>query len=195
MIKSLYGSGGGFQNRVGTGLHYGVWESILSCGSVIDKAGIPFPTSFCSKVGDGSEGKFWTDDWASPGVFFKDKYLRLFALKTNPLSSLKDGWLLSCGVGAGNWFWCTTLRGRTMDFFECLSQDMVGVNLVPGSKDGWRWLLDGNEVFTVSNLASLIDNKLLATHGLVDTFKWNNWLPKKINVCFWSRSINPLPFL
>lgn len=49
--------------------------------------------------------------------------------------------------------------------------------------DQWYWTLDQIGVFSVKTSSSLVQNKILDEVDGVPRFKWNSWVPGKINMC------------
>lgn len=47
----------------------------------------------------------------------------------------------------------------------------------------------------MKKLSQLIDDKVLYSTDNGKHFEWNNWVPKKVNVCVWRASLNRLPTL
>lgn len=47
--------------------------------------------------------------------------------------------------------------------------------------------------FTVKMLSSLVQNRLSESDRNSSIFKWNKWIPKKVNLCVWRDSFNRLP--
>ncbi|PWA47938.1 hypothetical protein CTI12_AA491590 [Artemisia annua] len=121
------------------------------------------------------------------------------------------------GIWVGNWGWCSSPRGRTLDEVGELSrlignlvlspeqQDgwrwklnpnvgelsrLIG-NLVlsPEQQDGWRWKLNPNGKFTVNNLSKLIDVAILGSNVMSCKVDWNRFVPRKVNIFIW-RAVN-----
>ncbi|PWA54547.1 Lipase, GDSL [Artemisia annua] len=63
------------------------------------------------------------------------------------------------------------------------------------TSDGWRWLLDSYNSFSVKQISRLIDDVTLGNIGNGKTHDWNPVLPKKINVFVWRLALNRLPLL
>ncbi|PWA49779.1 Leucine-rich repeat-containing protein [Artemisia annua] len=58
-----------------------------------------------------------------------------------------------------------------------------------GTDDGWKWILDITNGFSVIQLSFLIDDNLLSSN-LSEKFEWNTWIPRKI--LSWC-DVNPPP--
>ncbi|GJZ46913.1 cysteine-rich receptor-like protein kinase [Tanacetum coccineum] len=87
-------------------------------------------------------------------------------------SMLNDVW-------GGNWEWCSSPRGRTLDEVSELSRLIGNLVLTSEQQDGCRWNLDPNGKFTVNNLSKLIDIAILGSNVMSYKVDWNRFVPKK----------------
>ncbi|GJZ27997.1 putative RNA-directed DNA polymerase [Tanacetum coccineum] len=188
LISSLYGPHGGF-NLVGSRLQKGVWQNILNVGGAIDALGISFRHSFKRKVGSGSQIRFWTKNWSDDGPCFKEKFPRLYALESNKNCFLQDRWVFLNGEWRSNWEWRIQPRGRAEGDMINLENLLNGLALESDVSDGWRWSLNHNKGFSMNHLSKMIDSSILSLGCLGRVFKWNNWVPRKVNIFNW-RAIN-----
>lgn len=56
------------------------------------------------------------------------------------------------------------------------------------------WDGDSSGAFTVKRLAAMIQTKILSETKVITPFKWNSWLPIKVNIRVWRIHLNRLPF-
>ncbi|GJR26972.1 RNA-directed DNA polymerase, eukaryota, reverse transcriptase zinc-binding domain protein [Tanacetum coccineum] len=97
--------------------------------------------------------------------------------------------MLMNGVWGGNWEWCSSPRGRTLDEVSELSRLIGTLILTSEQQDGWRWKLNPNGKFTVNNLSKLIDIAILGSNVMSYKVDWNWFVLKKVNICIW-RAVN-----
>ncbi|PWA49567.1 hypothetical protein CTI12_AA304420 [Artemisia annua] len=130
--------------RLRRGLHKSVWENIISSGLIIDNIGVPFRTSFLRDVKSGGETSFWNDIWAECGQTLSSCFPRLYALESNKHCRVNERWGVMHGIWGGNWEWCSSPRGRTLDEVGELSRLIGNLVLSSEQQDGWRWNLNPN---------------------------------------------------
>ena len=85
------------------------------------------------------------------------------------------------GIWGGNWEWCSSPRGRTLDEVSELYHLIGNLVLSSEQQDGWRWNPNGK--FTVNNLSKLIDVAILGSNVMSYKVDWNRFVPKKVNIC------------
>ncbi|GJV63851.1 RNA-directed DNA polymerase, eukaryota, reverse transcriptase zinc-binding domain protein [Tanacetum coccineum] len=189
VISVFYGVDGGFSSRIGSGLHKSIWENVISSGVAIDTIGVPFRLSFLRDVKSGGETSFWNDIWTHSGQTLSSCFPRLYALESNKHCRVNERWTMLNGVWGGNWEWCSSPRGRTLDEVSELSRLIGNLVLTSEQQDGWRWKLNPNGKFTVNNLSKLIDIAILGSNVMSYKVDWNRFVPKKVNICIW-RAVN-----
>ena len=59
-------------------------------------------------------------------------------------------------------------------------------------RDKWFWSYDECGSFKVKILSKVLENNLLGCNSLGFHHKWNNWIPRKVNVMVWKASLNRL---
>ncbi|PWA61099.1 ribonuclease H protein [Artemisia annua] len=146
----------------GRGLKSSVWGNIRSVGAAIDSLEIPFNNSFVRKVGCGDNSYFWCDKWVNSGLPLMVQFPRLYALERSKDCLIKDRWCLENDIWKGNWDWRASPRGRASSELQSLSSLLDGFVLRPQARDGWRWALSNDGLFTVKHLSSIIDSAYLA---------------------------------
>ncbi|GJZ89143.1 RNA-directed DNA polymerase, eukaryota, reverse transcriptase zinc-binding domain protein [Tanacetum coccineum] len=94
VILVFYGVDSSFSSRIGSGLHKGIWENVISFGVAIDTIGVPFRLSFLMGVKSGGETSFWNDIWTHSGQTTLDEVSGLSRLIGNLVlsSEQQDGW-------------------------------------------------------------------------------------------------------
>lgn len=195
VIIELYGSNGGFDGNVGSGLKQGVWKSILANCKAIDNIGISFSNSFMKKLGDGSNTNFWDDIWCEAGRHLMDLFPRLYALESKKDCKVSERWVFSNGMWGGIWAWRSPPRGRSSSDLQSLTSILGNFSLNAGTNDSWRWVLDHSGSFSVKQLSKIIQEKMFEQISLGKHHNWNSWVPKKVNICVWRASIDRLPTL
>ncbi|GJU56164.1 RNA-directed DNA polymerase, eukaryota, reverse transcriptase zinc-binding domain protein [Tanacetum coccineum] len=60
---------------------------------------------------------------------------------------------------------------------------------------GWKWTLSSGKDFTVKSLSHMVDSILLEPYHSEQKFKWNSWVPRKINILAWRAFNDRLPLL
>ncbi|GKA50560.1 hypothetical protein Tco_0743633 [Tanacetum coccineum] len=113
----------------------------------------------------------------------------LYALESNKHCRVNERWTMLNGVWGGNWEWCSSPRGRTLDEVSELSRLIGTLVLTSEQQDGWRWKLNPNGKFTVNNLSKLIDIAILGSNVMSYKVDWNQFVLKKVNICIW-RAVN-----
>ncbi|GKE78629.1 hypothetical protein Tco_1544749, partial [Tanacetum coccineum] len=91
-------------------------------------------------------------------------FLRLYAFESNKHCRVNERRAVLNGVLGGNWEWCSSPHGRTLDEVSelfCLIGNLV---LSSEQQDGWRWKLNPNVKFVVNNLSKLIDIAILGSN-------------------------------
>ncbi|PWA41259.1 RNA-directed DNA polymerase, eukaryota, Reverse transcriptase zinc-binding domain protein [Artemisia annua] len=84
-------------------------------------------------------------------------------------------------------------RSRSPSELQDLSALLSGLCLLEGTDDGWRWLLNPGNSFSVKCISRLIDDATLGNIGNVRPMIGTLFLPKKINLFVWRLALNRLP--
>ncbi|GJZ74415.1 RNA-directed DNA polymerase, eukaryota [Tanacetum coccineum] len=162
----------------------GVWPRIVgSINSMHEKNHIPL-SSMKRQVNNGSYTKFWYDSWAG-STPLKSLFPRLFHLAVNKDCLVRDYW---------NNGWCLNWirnisSGPNVSHLHTL-QNILSTITLNDSKDVWTWSVGGS-TFTVKSARYRIDQGFLPDHGHVT--RWNNLIPKKINIFIWRALRDRLP--
>ncbi|GKC55847.1 RNA-directed DNA polymerase, eukaryota, reverse transcriptase zinc-binding domain protein [Tanacetum coccineum] len=83
-------------------------------------------------------------------------------------------------------------KGRALDDLNTLSSQLGNVKFSSYGSDKWSWSYDSSGSFEVKILSKVLENNLLGDNGLSFHHKWNNWIPRKVNVMVWKASFNRL---
>ncbi|GKC76797.1 hypothetical protein Tco_1127571 [Tanacetum coccineum] len=110
---------------------------------------------------------------------------RLYGLESNKHCRVNERCSMLNDVWGGNWEWCSSPRGRTLDEVSELSRLIGNLVLTSEQQDGCRWNLDPNGKFTVNNLSKLIDIVILGSNVMSYKVDWNRFVPKKVNIFIW----------
>nr|GEX99355.1 RNA-directed DNA polymerase, eukaryota [Tanacetum cinerariifolium] len=163
-----------------------IWCSILHEMQVLISKGFDF-VSYCKKrVGDGHNTLFWYDSWVFDQPL-RVRFPRLFALETDKESTVASK-LGSSSVDA-------SLQRSVRDGVE--RQQWDDLNSVSGSvtlsasKDRWICDLNGDGVFRVKEVRTILDDIFLPS--AVDATRWVKYIHIKINVFAWRARLDRLP--
>nr|GEV23680.1 RNA-directed DNA polymerase, eukaryota [Tanacetum cinerariifolium] len=181
VIQALYGAS--FE------LHpvnqYSIWCSILHEMQVLISKGFNFVSHCKKRVRDGHNTRFLYDSW----VFDQPLRVRfpcLFALETDKESTVASK-LGSSSVDA-------SFRRSVRDGVERQQWDdlnsVSGFVTLSASKDRWICNLNGDGVFRVKELHTILDDIFLPS--AVDATRWVKYIPIKINVFAWRARLDRL---
>ncbi|PWA80185.1 RNA-directed DNA polymerase, eukaryota, Reverse transcriptase zinc-binding domain protein [Artemisia annua] len=159
----------------------------------MNNMGISLNSLILRKISNGRNTSFWSDCWIDVHGPLKIRFPRLYALETCKTCSVADRWVSENGVWLGKWSWRRQPSGRATDELSCLSSLISGFVLNFTRDDSWTWSLEASGDFTVRSLSNIIQKRLLAIEDSSLSFRWNSWVPRKINVCAWRVSLNRLP--
>nr|GEZ51778.1 RNA-directed DNA polymerase, eukaryota [Tanacetum cinerariifolium] len=140
----------------------------------------------CKKhVGDGHNTRFWYDSLVFDQPL-RVRFSRLFALETDKESTVSSK-LGSSSVDA-------SFRRSVRDGVE--RQQWDDLNSVSGSvtlsafKDRWIYDLNGDGVFRVKDVRTILDRIFLPSAA--DATRWVKYIPNKINVFAWRARLDRL---
>nr|GEV56436.1 RNA-directed DNA polymerase, eukaryota [Tanacetum cinerariifolium] len=153
---------------------------------VLISKGFDFVSHCKKRVGDGHNTQFWYDSWVFDQPHLV-RFPRLFALETVKESTVASK-LGSSSVDA-------FFRRSVHDGVE--RQQWDDLNSVSGSvtlsvsKDSWIYDLNGDGVFRVKEVRTILDEIFLPS--AVDATRWVKYIPIKINVFAWRARLDRLP--
>ncbi|PWA78063.1 RNA-directed DNA polymerase, eukaryota, Reverse transcriptase zinc-binding domain protein [Artemisia annua] len=92
-----------------------------------------------------------------------------------------------------NWNWRRHPTGRALGDLSSLNFLINGLVLDSSNDDKWTWALEDSGQFSVKSLCKAIHNKLFVREAESPSFRWNSWVPRKVNICAWRVALNRLP--
>nr|GEV72734.1 hypothetical protein [Tanacetum cinerariifolium] len=152
-----------------------IWCSILREMQVLISKGFDFVSHCKKRVGDGHNTRFWYDSWVFDQPL-RVRFPHLFALEKDKESTVASK-LGSSSVDA-------SFRRSVRDRVE--RQQWDDLNSVSGSvtlsasKDRWICDLNGDGVFRVKEVRSILDDIFLPSAA--DATRWSSYLPNVAHV-------------
>ncbi|PWA97953.1 RNA-directed DNA polymerase, eukaryota, Reverse transcriptase zinc-binding domain protein [Artemisia annua] len=142
----------------------GCWKSLVTSIEQMQINGKQASWFFKGIMGNGEALRFWKDRWFGDKILM-DRWPALFAMETNKNCRIID-------------------RFRVLGSSACLASGW-------GNKDDWCWDEEGNRIFTVANVKRWLreDRNDSRNH----LFKWESWVPLRINIHMWRTEMNRLP--
>ncbi|GJS46496.1 hypothetical protein Tco_0596617 [Tanacetum coccineum] len=171
VIKEFYGIDGGFGSSSCSYSNTGVWLDIIKAIKSIEVH----------------------EPWCGDGSVLKVKFPRLYALKVDKDCKVRDRAHMVNETGVGNWSWRIPHRGRALDDLSALSSRLNNTIFFFNDCDRWCWSYDDSGSFKVKVLSKVLGNNVIGGHSLGFHHKWNDWIPRKVNVMVWKASLNRLP--
>ncbi|GKD03683.1 hypothetical protein Tco_1178657 [Tanacetum coccineum] len=193
VIKEFYGECGGFGSLARSRGPNGIWCDIIKAVEDIERIDPSFKRSFHIKVSNGANVSFWKDPWCENGTRLMDLFPRLYALDSFQDCKIVDRWHLADGSWCGKWDWIRPPRGRAIGDVINLVSTIGNLSLSSDSTDRWSWSKDASGIYKVSTLSNTFQSISLADCNLGVHHKWNSWIPRKVNICVWTGSLNRLP--
>ncbi|XP_071728879.1 uncharacterized protein [Rutidosis leptorrhynchoides] len=133
-------------------------------------------SSFSKVIGNGSSTNFWKDHWLGDFAL-EDKFKRLVRLESNMEATVRNR--------LGIWEWIREPRGRALGELSELNALFQDVILIHDKPDTWKWVLNGNGVFSTKKLTELINEKnILVGPSNFETIR-NNLVPSKVEIFVW----------
>nr|GEY62627.1 RNA-directed DNA polymerase, eukaryota [Tanacetum cinerariifolium] len=151
-----------------------IWCSILREMQVLISKGFDFVFLCKKRVGDGHNTRFWYDSWVFDQPL-RVRFPRLFALETD-----KESTVASKSVRDG-------VERQQWDDINSISNSIT----LFASKDRWICDLNGDGVFRVKEVRTILDDIFLPS--VADATRWVKYIPIKINVFAWRARLHRLP--
>lgn len=175
-----------FQNQSSV-MGKGLWHNIV--GALKNIQSIPQLNNFgiTKRVGNGKNTRFWKDLWIGEECL-SFRFPRLFALETEKDCIIHDRRI----DNLWQWKWRRPVRsGRESQQLDDLA-NILPTNMSE-NPDGWSWCLEGNnqDHFSVAMLRTRVDHYTLSVCNYPT--RWNNLIPKKINIFRWRLLRDCLP--
>ncbi|XP_071741379.1 uncharacterized protein [Rutidosis leptorrhynchoides] len=155
---------------------------------------LPFKASFIKDIGIGDSTLFWKEHWIGHDKLC-NIFSRIYKLESNQHATIRERVsVLGSSQNANddhifNWSWVREPSGRTADERDCLIGLIAAHRFNGNKKDSWTWAFSPNGVFTVKKLATIVDEQLLNSFGLLQETIRNHLVPKKIEIFIW-RTLN-----
>nr|GEW40609.1 RNA-directed DNA polymerase, eukaryota [Tanacetum cinerariifolium] len=162
-----------------------IWCSILREMQVLISKGFDFVSHCKKRVGDGHNTRFWYNSWVFDQPL-RVRFPHLFSLETNKESTVASK-LGSSSVDA-------SFRRSVRDGVE--RQQWDDLNFVSGyvalsaSKDRWICNLNGDDVFRVKEVRTILDDIFLSSAA--DATRWVKYISIKINAFAWRARLDRL---
>ncbi|XP_071712840.1 uncharacterized protein [Rutidosis leptorrhynchoides] len=183
IIKAIYGDSGGLDTcKLGNG----IWPIIASTFIKAKAAGSVPANVLHVKLGNGSNTRFWKDNWLGDGAL-KDKFARLFRL------DIDQDCTIARKLVNGGWVWewnRSSIGARNEALLLDLCSKLDQVSLGEGNYR-WSWSLTNDTGYSVSKTRSFIDDHVLPS-ALIYTM-WCSQIPRKINIFIWRLALDRLP--
>nr|GEZ64058.1 RNA-directed DNA polymerase, eukaryota [Tanacetum cinerariifolium]GEZ95895.1 RNA-directed DNA polymerase, eukaryota [Tanacetum cinerariifolium] len=163
---------------------FSIWCPILREMQVLISKGFDFVSHCKKRVGDGHNTRFWYDSW----VFDQSRrvrFPRLISFETAKESTVASK-LGSYSIDAS---FRRSVRGG-VERQQCDDLNSVSVAL-SASKDRWICDLNGDGVFRVKEVCTILDDIFLPFAA--DDTRWVKYIPIKINVFAWRARLDRLP--
>nr|GEX60280.1 RNA-directed DNA polymerase, eukaryota [Tanacetum cinerariifolium] len=163
-----------------------IWCSILREMQALISKGFDFVSHCKKRVRDGHNTRFWYDSW----VFnqpLRVRFPRLFGLETDKESTVAS----KLGSSLVDAFFRRSVRdGVERQQWDDLNSVLGSVTL-SASKDRWICDLNGDGVFRVKEVRTILDDIFLPSAN--DATRWVKYIPIKINVFAWRAQLDRLP--
>ncbi|GKA57439.1 RNA-directed DNA polymerase, eukaryota, partial [Tanacetum coccineum] len=161
------------------------WSSIIKEVNSLKDKGVDLISHCKIRVGKGTCISFWNDLWIGDSML-KLSFLRLFALEENKVISVADK--LHSSISSS---FRRPVRGgeeaQQLDQFSVILDSVSLSNM----DDRWYWDLNGDGVFLVKDVRSLLDEVFLSKMDAPT--RWIKCIPIKVNVFVWKLSLDRLP--
>ncbi|GKC66657.1 RNA-directed DNA polymerase, eukaryota [Tanacetum coccineum] len=159
-------------------------SSFFALNSLKDK-GVDLISHCKIRVGKGTCTSFWNDLWIGDSML-KLSFPRLFALEENKVISVADR--LHSSISS---FFRRPVRGdEEAQQLDQLSVILDSVSL-SNMDDRWYWDLNGDGVFLVKDVRSLLNEVFLPKMNAPT--QWIKCIPIKVNIFVWKLSLDRLP--
>lgn len=150
-----------------------------------------FNEAICRRVGDGSEVRFWFDDWTGGGSL-KEKFPRLFNLSSQQYATVSEMGEWHVNSWEWNFSWNRNLLDREQIRIVELRRCFAGFSPKPGEPDRWVWVKESSGAFSVSSAYEFLAGFSAGSHeGLFD-YLWASKAPSNSIALAWKVLIKKL---
>ncbi|XP_076894468.1 uncharacterized protein LOC143546762 [Bidens hawaiensis] len=170
----------------------GPWRSIGKLDSDLDPMGLSMRSDLRSVVGNGVTLLFWSDIWVGEEAF-QVRFPGLYLLENNKTCQVSDRLVMYDGEICGVWDWIVNpISADEIEELRNLLRICEGIHL---SNEGHKvcWSLNDNGIFSVKSIKVKVEE--IRYPSPLNTFTWNNWVPKKVCILAWRASLERLPTL
>ncbi|GJV50383.1 RNA-directed DNA polymerase, eukaryota, partial [Tanacetum coccineum] len=161
------------------------WSSIITEVNSLKVKGVDLISHCKIRVGKGTCTSFWKDLWIGDNLL-KLSFPRLFALEENKDISVADK--MNTSISS---LFCRHVRGgvesQQLDQLSLLLDTVILSNM----DDRWFWDLNGDGVFQVKDVRSMLDEAFLPKMEVPT--RWIKSIPIKVNVFAWKLYLDRLP--
>ncbi|GJU81649.1 RNA-directed DNA polymerase, eukaryota [Tanacetum coccineum] len=161
------------------------WNVIMREVFSLKERGIDLISHCRIRLGDGLRTQFWNDVWVGDSQL-RHLFPRLFALETNKDCSVASK--IQSSV-------ISTFRRPVRGGIETAQLDLLEKSIegtiLSTLDDRWIWDLNGEGVFQVKDVRTLLDDYFLPKDSTAT--RWVNYVPIKINVFAWKVFLDRLP--
>ncbi|GJS98405.1 RNA-directed DNA polymerase, eukaryota [Tanacetum coccineum] len=161
------------------------WSSIITEVNSLKVKGVDLISHCKIRVGKGTGTSFWKDLWIGDNLL-KLSFPRLFALEENKDISVADKMNTSIS---------SSFRRQVRGGVESQQLDQLSLLLdtviLSNMDDRWFWDLNGDGVFQVKDVRSMLDEAFLPKMEVPT--RWIKSIPIKVNVFAWKLYLDRLP--
>ncbi|XP_022014336.1 uncharacterized protein LOC110913825 [Helianthus annuus] len=138
----------------------------------------------------GDEIRMWWDTWAGNEPLYKI-FPDLYKIEKKKRIMLKDCFCKENGDMKWKWRWKKQrLNQKEKEELKNLEELLQQVN-ISGETDQWIWKPDDKGIFSVASMKSLLVKSSKIPKSF--SWKWNGWVPKKVNTFMWKAVNNNIP--
>ncbi|GKB35559.1 RNA-directed DNA polymerase, eukaryota, partial [Tanacetum coccineum] len=181
IISALHGLNG----HVLSAAFNSTWSSIITEVNSLKVKGVDLISHCKIRVGKGTGTSFWKDLWIGDNLL-KLSFPRLFALEENKDISVADKMNTSIS---------SSFRRHVRGGVESQQLDQLSLLLdtviLSNMDDRWFWDLNGEGVFQVKDVRSMLDEAFLPKMEVPT--RWIKSIPIKVNVFAWKLYLDRLP--
>ncbi|GKA48309.1 RNA-directed DNA polymerase, eukaryota [Tanacetum coccineum] len=181
IISALHGLNG----HVLSAAFNSTWSSIITEVNSLKVKGVDLISHCKIRVGKGTGTSFWKDLWIGDNLL-KLSFPRLFALEENKDISVADKMNTSIS---------SSFRRHVRGGVESQQLDQLSLLLdtviLSNMDDRWFWDLNGDGVFQVKDVRSMLDEAFLPKMEVPT--RWIKSIPIKVNVFAWKLYLDRLP--
>ncbi|KAJ0445361.1 putative reverse transcriptase zinc-binding domain-containing protein [Helianthus annuus] len=170
----------------------GVWKTIVGLEKNLLQKHICLENLIEGKVGKGEDVRMWLDTWVGNEPL-KSTFPDLYMLEKERTVKVKDYIDIVNANVTWKWRWKKqTMSNKEEDDLKKLVTLLQQMYL-SGDWDRWTWKPDTNGVFSVASMKSILAKSSQVSS--VFTWKWNGWVPKKLNTFMRKAVDNNIPTL